>query len=130
MGYRIQIEKVTINENWDKEIKNVYYGTKLYGYVENKELISFMYLVSIGKCPEDYYFDYNSSIEIPLNKKELTIFLTLYSMDLDNSKLGYYKDKKKGWFLETPEIKEELLKELPDGKLPKGYYDTYIISWG
>ena len=129
MGYRLNIEKITINEHFDKEIKTIYYGTKLYGYVENEDLLSYLYLVSTGKCINDYYFDYGSSIEIPLNKKELTIFLNLYSMDLDNSNLGYYENKEKGWFLKEPNIIEELYKE-PEGQIPKDFYATYIISWG
>lgn len=82
MGYRLDIFKIEENEKFDKEIKNIYYGTKLFGYVEEEELLSYMYLKSVGKLNGDEYFDYSSDISIPLNQIELTIFLNLYNIDL------------------------------------------------
>ena len=127
MGYRLDIYKVAENkETFKKEVTNVYYGTKLYGYEDEKSLLSFMYLKSIGKVDGDEYFNYGSSISIPLNKLELTIFLNLYSIDLDNADKEYYKDYEIGWFLKQKEISCLLLDTLED---VSDRYITYLIEW-
>lgn len=127
MGYRLDIFRVGINQETHKrEVTNVYYGTKLYGYCGyEKSLLSYMYLKSIGKVDGDEYFNYGSNISIPVNKLELTIFLNLYSIDLDN----YCKDDEdyeNGWFLKDEEISPLLLDTIEDRA---GIDETYLIEW-
>lgn len=103
MGFRLNIDKIE-----DKEIKNVYYGTKLYGYVDESFLLSFMYLTSIGKIDYDTFFNYGCGVQIPLNKKEFTIFANLYTIDLNKENENYGK-KDQFNFIEIDEIKHEIL---------------------
>ena len=54
MGYRLDIHKVVNTE----KIDNIYYGTKLYGYKDKSNFLSYIYLVSIGKMDYEEFFDY------------------------------------------------------------------------
>lgn len=120
MGYRLNIYKIKENENFDKEIKDIYYGTKLFGYTDPEELLSYIYLKSTGKLNGDEYFDYSSDISIPLNQIELTIFLNLYNIDL----IRINKETKEK-FLEQLPIKKELIKNI--NEFNPGI--TYLIEW-
>lgn len=116
MGYRLYIQK------YNKEGTCLFYGTKLYGYIDHDDFLSFIYLVSIGKLEKDSTFydcDYNTLF---LNKKELTIFLNLYLQDLKKS--DYYKAGESEKQFEKI-IKEETLSDIYDDNME----DNYIISW-
>lgn len=114
MGYRLDIHKL---ENG--QTKNIFYGTKLFGYRDESEFLSYMYLVSIGKLEKDEFFNYGSEQNFALNKKEFTIFCYLYNIDMNNN----FKDEK-DVFINTKEIQEELLDDIKE-------YDNeiYIIGW-
>lgn len=76
MGYRLNISK-------DKEDKEtLFYATKLYGYYDNTKLLSYNYLVQIGKFEGDEFFCYGASNDIELNLEEFKIFCILYDYDL------------------------------------------------
>lgn len=120
MGYRLDIFKIEENEKFDKEIKNIYYGTKLFGYEEEEKLLSYMYLKSAGKLNGDEFFDYSSDISIPLNQVELTIFLNLYNIDFKK-----YNETEQNYILEQEKIKKELLEDINDFNPAI----TYLIEW-
>ena len=64
MGYRLDINYLD-NE---MEVKNIYYGTKLYGYnLELDKSLSYQFLKTIHKFTGEEYFDYNCYNEIILN---------------------------------------------------------------
>lgn len=116
MGYRLDIYKVEGNE-----IKTLFYGTKLYGYHDESEFLSYIYLVSIGKLEKDEMFDYGAGQRFALNKKEFTIFCHLYNIDMNK----YYAfSNAKDIFIESDVIKNELMTSLT-------LYDNeiYIIEW-
>lgn len=78
MGYRLDIYKNVEDIN-----HNIYYGTKLVGYVTNSgDLLSIKYLCSIRDdiLPEDFGFYYCPQIE--LNYSEFKQFIELYFFDL------------------------------------------------
>lgn len=122
MGYRLEIKKIVETDNSELKIIDIFYGTKLYGYEEENTLLSYIYLVSIGKLEHDEYFGYNSNQMICLNKKEFTIFSYLYNMDYNNYKTPY--EKKIDDFINQESIKQELLDDIRE-------YDNYVylISW-
>lgn len=117
MGYRLSVDAISCdyhkNEDdsrLDYHTKQLYYGTKLYGYgLDLEESLSYNFLLALGKF-EDYdtYFGYSASEELILNYKQLCFFLKLYSLDLDKNieeyNKDYNKDYKKGWFLEDKDI--------------------------
>ena len=117
MGYRLSIDAISCNYHVDKDnsrlgyhTKQLYYGTKLYGYgLDLEESLSYNFLLALGKF-EDYdtYFGYSASNELILNYKELCFFLKLYSLDLDKDREEYNekysKDYKERWFLEDKDI--------------------------
>ena len=115
MGYRLNIDEL-------KEgcLEHVYYGTKLYGYKDESNFISFKYLLTLGKIDETTLFDYSNYFEIPLTSRELYVFLNLYNLDV-NQYSDYIKEKDS--FLNIPEI-ENILNKIKDE-----YYGCYIISW-
>lgn len=115
MGYRLNIDVVK-----EDCLENVYYGTKLYGYKDKSNFISFKYLLTLGKIDEDTLFAYSSDIEIPLTSRELYVFLYLYNLDMNNY-CDYIKEKDD--FLKIDEIKELLT------KIKNEYFGCYIISW-
>ena len=108
MGYRLDINKLNKGK-----LENVFYGTKLFGYHDESEFLSYMYLISIGKLEKNEYFDYCFA----LNKKEFTIFCYLYNIDINKF---YEKDV----FINAEEIQKELLDNIEE-------YDNeiYVIGW-
>ena len=79
MGYRLDINYLD-NE---MEVKNIYYGTKLYGYnLELDKSLSYQFLKTIHKFTGEEYFDYNCYNEIILNYEELCLFLELYNITI------------------------------------------------
>ena len=113
MGVRLTIE----NKHGDI----VYYGTKLYGYVncESSELKSLVYLSKIpGIFRDDIDFEMFPDVcefkdPIELKNKEMKQFLIFYAEDLKR-----YTGEKD--FLNLPEIKSIF-------KTKKAHY---IVSWG
>lgn len=117
MGYRLSIDAISCNYHknednprLDYHTKQLYYGTKLYGYtLDLEDSLSYNFLLALGKF-EDYetYFGYSAYNEIILNYKQLCFFLKLYSLDLDKDREEYNekysKDWKEGWFLEDEDI--------------------------
>lgn len=74
MGYRINIK--------DNETEKEFYGTKLYGYVDEKILDSYKYLIRIKKFDGEEIFDYNNENEIILSNEEFINFIIFYMRDL------------------------------------------------
>lgn len=120
MGYRLEIRKIT--GDGDNEIKNIFYGTKLYGYEDYTDLLSAIYLYSIGKIEKDDYFNYGTNHLICLNKKEFTIFCNLYNIDMEKNQ---FEDEKNNWFINQEEIQKEMYEGIRYG------YDNevYLLSW-
>ncbi len=117
MGYRLSIDAISCDYHEDKNDsrlsyhnKQLYYGTKLYGYtLDLEESLSYNFLLALGKFDDyDTYFGYSASNEIILNYKQLCFFLKLYSLDLDKDRKeyneNYSEDYKEGWFLEDKDI--------------------------
>ena len=107
MGYKLNISK-------DNE--TLFYSTKVYGYVYNKkELLSYNYLVQIGKFKGDEVFCYTVSNDIELNLEEFKIFCILYDYDLfKNIEVWQIHE-----FLSLDEIQKALNMKL----------EKYYISW-
>lgn len=103
MGYRLGII----------EKKDSYYGTKLFGYQDNRDLESFKYLLKLGKVEENEYFGYSSDQSITLTDTEFREFIKLYNEDL-NKFCGYNNE-----FINNEEIQ----------KLLGTRYDK-ILEWG
>lgn len=117
MGYRLSIDAISCNYHKNEDdprlsyhTKQLYYGTKLYGYtLDLEDSLSYNFLLALGKF-EDYdtYFGYSASQELILNYKQLCFFLKLYSLDLDKDREEYNEkyseDYKEGWFLEDRDI--------------------------
>ena len=117
MGYRLDIGKIE-----DQEYKNIYYGTKLYGYqLELSQSLSYEFLKTIHKFNGEEYFDYGCDNEIILNYEELCLFLKLYNIDYN--KFPYSKEQKKDLFINQLEIKDILSNV---GKY-QGY--NFIVDW-
>lgn len=94
------------NHGESHNIKQLYYGTKLYGYgLDLEESLSYNFLLALGKF-EDYdtYFDYSAYNDVILNYNELIFFLKLYSIDYDKEMKKEYKDHIEGSFLKQEEI--------------------------
>lgn len=113
MGYRLEIS----------EAKEVFYGTKLYGYADVEKLKSIRYLISKEKLTEDkaeYGFIYGSDMPIVLSKQEFVEWAKLYSEDYD--KYCPYKcanDDDEYSFIEDEQIK----------KIIEGNADWIVLSW-
>ena len=76
MGYRPEFKDT---ENPDL----CFYGTKLYGYVNEKELSSYQYLLSIEKVTSDDIWDYAFPHEMVLTAEQFRVFMKLYEKDFD-----------------------------------------------
>lgn len=78
MGYRLDVQ--CVNSPLD------FYGTKLYGYVEDEEeLQSYKYLQKIGKINHDEYYPvwfYGCDNQMTLSKEEFEKFARLYEQDM------------------------------------------------
>lgn len=117
MGYRLDINYI----GEGLEVKNLYYGTKLYGYtLDLNESLSYKFLKTIHKFTGDEIFDYNCYNEITLNYEELCLFLELYNIDY-NKFYGYKKQDNE--FLEQEEI-DDLFTNV-------GQYEdlNFIVGW-
>lgn len=102
MGYRLDINYLELYD--ESEVKNLYYGTKLYGYnLELDESLSYKFLKIIHKFTGEEDFDYGCYNEVILNYEELCLFLELYNIDYN--KFSEYK-KEDNEFLEQKEIKD------------------------
>lgn len=112
MGYRMYISSV----------KPFNFSTKLYGYVNTRDLQSYKYLIDNGFIDSDAIFDYGFNNEIELSKQQFKVFFNLYLEDFQNNNpLPPYSGKN---IYEFAEVKE-ILTELDDEK----NNNTYIIEW-
>lgn len=108
MGYRLEIRKI--------ENKSLFYGTKLFGYVQDpEELKSIKYLIKKEFIEDPYIFDYDGEVPICMKIKDFRTFAKLYDEDLKEYNNADY------CFLEDAEIKAIL--ELKDT-------DEIVLSWG
>lgn len=102
MGYRLNIA----------QIKEVWYGTKLYGYgIDLSKLLSYQFLVSLDKIDGKECWDYGAYNYIVLDKNEFKEFIKLYDEDLFNNPVYYQQEKNE--FINKPEI-QKLLKSKCD----------------
>lgn len=104
MGYRLAVS----------EVEQVYYGTKLFGYVHEETLKSYKYLKDIEAIKGDEQWDYGFDNPIVLSIKEFKDFRKLYAEDLKENNGKIESD----WFLK--ETKH--LIELEDYKL-------IVLNW-
>ena len=79
MGYRLCIED---------GVKK-FYGTKLYGYTDHKDFLSYKYLLEIGKADGTEFYDYCCENEVVLSAEEFKKFIALYNFDLFFNEMGY-----------------------------------------
>lgn len=130
MGYRLCIEAISPEyceghkHGELHNIKQLYYGTKLYGYgLDLEESLSYNFLLAIGKF-EDYntYFGYSAYNDVILNYNELIFFLKLYSIDYDKDMKKDYKDHIEGSFLKQ----EEIQNIFNNSKLS---YKNFLVYW-
>lgn len=92
MGYRLCVE----------DGANEFYGTKLYGYTDHVDFLSYKYLVKIGKADGDEIYDYGIGNEIVLTADEFKKFIAFYNFDLFFAYLGYEPAN----VFENPDIKK------------------------
>ena len=131
MGYRLTItdKPWTYDSEKNDDYKLLYYGTKLYGYIDNdydcpeKELKSYKYLLEIGAISKEEdedicYFGYGFEHQnYHVTKEQFEKFIEYYMQDMEDN---FYD---KTWFNGLKEFKEEIKPALEyDG-------DKYI-SWG
>ena len=76
MGYRLSIS--------DPENGLKFYGTKLYGYTDERKLESYKYLESIGKVDEFTTFSDCIDNEMTLTPEQFREFIHLYKEDFLN----------------------------------------------
>lgn len=113
MGYRLAIRRADNTGIAD------FYGTKLYGYLDNQEefmLSSAKYLKSLGLIEDYQYFGYGAENPIRLNHDQFVEFMTRYSTDLTAFGDDLYKH--------CNLIDDTVIQELMDSIVDK------IISWG
>ena len=110
MGYRLNIDKIKNNETF-----KLFYGTKLFGYCDETKLLSYKYLIQIGKFEGNEIFDYGVTNDIELNYEEFKIFCILYDYDLFKNREIWHVHE----FLSMHEIERTLNMKL----------DKYYISW-
>lgn len=72
MGYRLSIDDGV----------NKFYGTKLYGYTDHTDFLSYEYLVEIGKADGTEFYDDGIENEIVLDSEQFKKFISLYNFDL------------------------------------------------
>lgn len=119
MGYRLDINYLELYD--ENEVKNLYYGTKLYGYnLDLDESLSYKFLKTIHKFTGEECFDYGCYNEVILNYEELCLFLELYNIDYNK----FYEYKK-----EDNEFLKE--KEIKDLFINVGKYEdlNFIVGW-
>ena len=98
MGYRLNIDE------------HKYYGTKLYGYVNEKQLKSYKYLEKNKIIDGDECWFDGTENRIFLQPDEFKKFIKLYNQDINKE----YADKRnKDWFINEKEIQELLESENP-----------------
>lgn len=76
MGYRLSIS--------DPENHLKFYGTKLYGYTDERKLESYKYLESIGKVDEFTTFSGGIDNEMTLTPEQFREFIHSYKTDFFN----------------------------------------------
>lgn len=76
MGYRLNVS--------DPENGFKFYGTKLYGYTDERKLESYKYLESIGKVDEFTTFSDCIDNEMTLTSEQFREFMHLYREDFFN----------------------------------------------
>ena len=104
MGYRLAIS----------ELEQVYYGSKLFGYVHEEILKSYKYLKDIEAIKGDEQWEYGFYNPIVLSIKEFKDFRKLYAEDLEENNGKNESD----WFLnETKHIIE------------REDYELIILNW-
>lgn len=111
MGFRLDVYKK----------QNMFYGTKLYGYVgDETKLLSYQYLIDEQLIEKDkyYHFDYGMELELILKKGQLLKFLELYNID--------YKTHFKENLLEDNEEFKNLYEKVKSDR----EYQDYILTWG
>lgn len=106
MGYRLAVydkPHIWISEKHKFTESNLlYYGTKLYGYVNGDEelperkLHSFQYLVELGWFNNDEYYFFGGCAEYPcqLSKEQFKKFIDYYIQDLIENKCTYVEEFK------------------------------------
>ena len=108
MGYRLEVTQVggTLS----------YYGTKLYGYVEDETALkSYKFLRDNGYFDaDDVVFTYGASHDTVMDVVDFRVFAELYNEDLNE----YCEEK--DFFINDETIRKIL--ELYD-------YDRVVISW-
>lgn len=104
MGYRMSVNDGVNN----------FYGTKLYGYTDHTDFLSYKYLLEIGKADGSEFYDYCCENEVVLSAEEFKKFIALYNFDLFYSNTGYGTCN----VFEYPEIR----------KLVNTKFDK-VISW-
>ena len=80
MGYRLSLE---ING------KEIYNGTKLYGYCDQEKTKSYQYLDKLGKITDDMIFCDCISNKIVLNYEQFKKFIKLYAKDCNSGICEY-----------------------------------------
>lgn len=110
MGYRLEIERIGHKEP-------NFYGTKLYGYVDEKKLKSYNWLLDKGFLDKNTYYIWTYCCDNPITMKvkDFREFAVLY--DEDCSQTGYLP----GMFIEDETIKQIL--NLKDDEL-------LLLTWG
>lgn len=73
MGYRLNV--------YDPEHRLKFYGTKLYGYTDERKLESYKYLESIGKVDDLTTFSGGIDNEMTLTPEQFREFIRLYGAD-------------------------------------------------
>lgn len=109
MGYRLEIS----------EPKSIFYGTKLYGYVDLEECESIKWLLDKKFITEeDVLFDHwncGGLMPIVMVVEEFKEFIVLY--DKDCQRLRDYKDSI---------LNDEMIKNI----LLKNDFEMIVLSWG
>ena len=109
MGYRPAIIEIEYKPERD------WYGTKLYGYVDDTyALESCKYLLEIGAITDDYAWGYGCDGDVVLTAKEFREWIRLYDEDLKRE-MGYSLEVMQEW---------EKLKRMIDSDNDK------LIQWG